>query len=152
MGERGPAPKPTALRILHGEDNYRINKDEPIPATVEVQCPEWMPAEGVEVWNRIGPDLVAKGVLTFWDVELFARFCWFSARCVDLILQVEREGQIITGDKGMKVKHPAMQLIRDATTQMLSISRRFGLTPSDRQSLSIHHKEDKGGTGELLSG
>jgi hypothetical protein len=31
MGKRGPAPKPTNLRVLHGEKPYRINQAEPKP-------------------------------------------------------------------------------------------------------------------------
>jgi hypothetical protein len=40
MGKRGAAPKPTNLRILHGEKRYRINRDEVKPPVQSPTCPE----------------------------------------------------------------------------------------------------------------
>lgn len=137
MGQRGPAPKPTPLRVLHGDRKDRINTSEPKPASVVVECPTWLPPTAKTVWSRLGPDLAKKEVLTFWDVDLFARFCWFSAQSMKLMKQVDKEGLIVKGDKGVRVKNPAMQLIRDMTAEMRAIGAKFGLTPSDRTNLSM---------------
>lgn len=150
MGKRGTKPKPTALRVLHGDREDRINRNEPQPAAKEVDCPDWLPPLAVEIWERLGPDLAAKGVLTFWDVDLFARFCWLTAQNRELMAIVEAEGLIVNGDKGVRVKNPAMQLVRDTTAQMVSIGARFGLTPSDRSQLSLGTEEGNADGAERL--
>jgi hypothetical protein len=45
MGKRGPAPKPTNLRVLHGEKPYRINHSEP---TIDIADPN-LPLQWPEV-------------------------------------------------------------------------------------------------------
>lgn len=69
MGKRGPAPKPTGLRVLHGDRADRINRDEPQPDEGDVQPPAWLGEAALEVWHTLADELTAKGVLTAWDVE-----------------------------------------------------------------------------------
>jgi P27 family predicted phage terminase small subunit len=143
----GRPAKPTNLKILHGDRKDRINTHEPKPATREVVCPDWLSDHGRETWDRLAPDLIAKGVLTFWDVDRFADFCWARALSKEAMDEVERRGLIVTGDKGVQVKNPAIQVVRDAFREMATIAARFGLTPSDRARLSVDGEEsDEGDT------
>lgn len=49
MGKRGPAPEPTALKLLKGvTDPRRVNLDEPKTAEVKPVVPEW--ASGDDEW------------------------------------------------------------------------------------------------------
>lgn len=46
MGKRGPAPEPTALKLLKGvTDPRRVNTDEPTPPEVKPTVPEWATSE-----------------------------------------------------------------------------------------------------------
>lgn len=72
MGERGPAPKPTPLRILHGDQSNRIYHNEPkAPAAGPTIVPEHLSDEAREVWNRLAPQMARKGIFTEWDRDAF---------------------------------------------------------------------------------
>lgn len=53
MGRRGPAAKPTQLRILHGDRKDRINDGEPVPPEAEVACPDWASDPARAIWERL---------------------------------------------------------------------------------------------------
>jgi phage terminase small subunit len=80
VGKRGPAPKPTALRRLHGDRADRINWSEPVPDAVRVEMPSWLSPTARAVWEGLAPGLESRGVLTAWDVEAFAACCDAFAR------------------------------------------------------------------------
>ena len=42
MGKRGPKGKPTSLRVLDGDREDRINRNEPLPGQGDVVAPEWI--------------------------------------------------------------------------------------------------------------
>src|ERR687895_2396251 len=108
MGKRRPAPKPTNLRILHGEKRYRINQSEPKPPVQSVDCPEHLSDEAKEVWNRLAPDLRRKGLLTTWDSDAFAVYC-------EAVIQHRRASSLVEsgGILVKSVKNPALQVVRD---------------------------------------
>lgn len=160
MGKRGPAGKPTALRVLHGDRKDRINTDEPQPSAGEVAPPEWLGDEALAVWEEYAPDLEAKRVLTAWDVEAFAAWCDAVARRRDAARHVEEEGAVVehpvfnkNGDQtGVRLGKNAWLLALDAAdAQVQRYGARFGLTPSDRASLKIPNEGDGLGAERLLS-
>lgn len=129
----GRTPKPTPLKRLHGDRRDRIPANEPIPASGDVHPPEWLKYLGT--WNRLAPDLVRKGVLTAWDTDFFARYCWLDHQTSDLMADIQERGKLVPGERGM-VKNPATQILRDMTAEMVTIGSRFGLTPADRTKLA----------------
>lgn len=136
MGERGPKGKPTELRILHGDRDDRINHAEPKPAADKaVKPPYTLRRPAAAVWRRLAPDLIAKKVLTPWDVDQFAVFCDAVAtyrECRDLL---DEEGYTARGSAGGVVKNPHWQIMRDAASIMTTVGSRFGMTPADRSGI-----------------
>ncbi|MFJ4687067.1 phage terminase small subunit P27 family [Streptomyces sp. NPDC088789] len=160
MGKRGPAGKPTALRVLHGDRKDRINTDEPQPDSGDVAAPGWLGAEAMEVWEEYAPDLEAVRVLTSWDVEAFAAWCDAAARRRDAARHVEEEGAVVdlpvfnkngdlTGHR--RGKNPWLLALDAADAQARAYGARFGLTPSDRAGLKIPNEGDGLGAERLLS-
>lgn len=154
MGDRGPKPKPTKLRQLHGDKPSRINTAEPVPSKTDVVCPVDLPPPAHEIWDRLAPDLIRTGVLTAWDVDLFATFCQLLAlhraaleECFDA---KGAPMPTVEGDRG-QVKNPAVQIARDTTQVLISLSGRYGLTPSDRAELKIGGEHGDQGAERLLS-
>lgn len=151
MGKRGPAPKPTKLRVLHGDKKSRINHEEPVPPEAPVTCPSWLSAKAKAVWRRLAPSLIARGVLTPWDADMFARFCVLEVLNRQALEDVEKRGTLVAGrHKGEKVKNPSVQIARDTGAQLLAIAGRFGLTPSDRSQVKPA-KGQGSGASRLLS-
>ncbi|MET9396293.1 phage terminase small subunit P27 family [Kitasatospora sp. NPDC002965] len=144
MGSRGPAQKPTALRILHGDRKDRINTGEPAPSQQDIAAPEWLTDEAREVWNRLAPDLEQQGVLTAWDADTFAILCDALVQYRHASRLVAAGGVLIKGRRDAAVKNPALQVVRDTAQTVRAYAQEFGLTPSARSGLSL------GGTGQGL--
>ena len=71
-----PRPrKPTHLALLAGDREDRINRNGPTPAAATILPPYALSENSQAVWNRLAPDLIAKNILTAWDVDMFAVFC-----------------------------------------------------------------------------
>lgn len=136
MGKRGPAPKPTALRVLHGDRRDRINDREPIPPEGEVTPPEDLSSDARAVWDRLASDLIRVGVLTPWDVDAFRITCEALARYQQATKLVNGSALLVQGPNGL-IKNPALAVQREAETTFAQYAARFGLTPSDRSQLKV---------------
>lgn len=152
MGKRGPAPKPTNLRVLHGEEERRINRHEPQPPTHETVPPAWLSPAAVEVWQRLAPTLHDRGLLTAWDVDTFAILCDAVAQYQAASALVARSGLLVKGQRGTEVrKNPAMQVVRDTAQTVRAFAQEFGLTPSARTQLAVQEME-RGSEAALVFG
>lgn len=146
MGQRGPRPRPTHLKILQGEQESRINRDEPVPSEGKAIPPPDMTPEAREVWDDLAEDLMDKGCLTPWDVYTFEAFCEAVA--------TYRECRALMGKKytaqgaaGGVIKSPYHQIMRDCVDVMTRIGGRFGFTPGDRANLTIGSEKDNAKMG-----
>lgn len=142
MGKRGPAPKPTALRILHGDREDRINRNEPLPVEGGVVSPVELTEAAAAVWDRLAPDLLAKRVITAWDTDAFAEYCDQVAIYWECRDHLQADGLTAKGAAGGVIKSPFWQIMRDASANAAKIRAKFGLTPSDRSQLSIGGQDD----------
>jgi P27 family predicted phage terminase small subunit len=160
MATTGRPKKPTKLSVLHGDRKDRINTREPQPAELSVEPPGWLTSDAREVWDRLADDLRVKGVLTVWDTEAFACWCDAVARRRNAAQALDREGEVIempvfnkNGEQtGNRLgKNPWTLVLNEADAQVQRYAARFGLTPSDRASLSIGEASREPGA-DLLSG
>lgn len=144
VGERGPAPRPTALKILHGDRSDRVNDAEPVPLGVPV-APGTMSVAGRAAWDRLAPDRIAQGVLTAWDVDAFAAFCEVTA-----VLATAHRGM---SGKPVPGAAPPIGKFRDLVQLATTLGGRFGWTPSDRAKLAVSgaRNESAAGAERLLS-
>lgn len=156
----GRPRKPTKLAVLHGDRKDRINTAEPQPSVLEVSPPEWLSDQARDVWSRLAGDLAAKGVLTAWDTEAFASWCDAVVRRRGAVEHLQLQGEVIelpvynkngemTGTR--MAKNPWTFVLNEADAQMQKYAARFGLTPSDRASLSIG-KGSADADDDLLTG
>ncbi|WNV86581.1 phage terminase small subunit P27 family [Umezawaea sp. Da 62-37] len=152
MGKRGPAAKPTALRVLHGDRTDRINDREPLPPIGQIACPDWASESAREIWTRLAPDLEQRKVLTTWDVDAFLILCEALARYRNATALVNGSALLVQGGSGL-MKNPALQVQSEAERTFLTYAARFGLTPSDRQSIKVEvgGGDHTQGAGRLLS-
>ena len=158
MGARGPKSKPTHLKVIEGERESRINRNEPLPGEGKPVKPKGMTPGAVKVWDEMAPDLIDKGCLTPWDVYAFEALCEAIAnfrQCRDLNEAFDSgEGKFIArGAAGGLIKNPYHQMMRDHIETIAKLGSRFGFTPGDRANLKIE-KIDRGsalGAERLLS-
>lgn len=149
MGRRGPAPKPTSLRILHGERADRVNRSEPAAPLGDIKCPDWISSGARLVWERLAPGLIRRGVLTMWDVDAFLVVCEALARYKAATQLVNGSALLVQGGSGL-MKNPALQVQAESERTFLQFAARFGLTPSDRQGIKTEVADGASGGAERL--
>jgi len=147
MGRRGPAPKPTALRILQGNPGKtRLNPSEPQPpaAPEDLSPPAWLVSQAKEAWTRLRPDLPW---LTLADVDAFAAYCSSYARWREAQtfletngLTYELRGEGIKGKPG-PVKciqqYPQVAIAKQSLMMMCKIGGELGLSPASRTRIHV---------------
>ena len=139
VGVMARPSEPTALKLVKGTRDDRVNRLEPAPIG-DVVAPVELGGKALEVWERLAPDMIRLGVLTPWDTDHFAAYCRWVVVEMNALDVVDRDGAMIPGERGL-VKNPAMQIARDAGARMTAIGSRFGMTPSDRAKLSVGEVE-----------
>lgn len=147
MGKRGPAPKPTNMRLLHGDRKDRINFNEPQPRSVLPEPPIDMTDDAREVWIYTIKELGPMRIATAADRDALAAYCEavsLHRRATRLLANSEI---LIKGQKGNVVRNPAVQMQRDAASTMKAFAAEFGLTPRSRAEFST--RDDGGDDGSL---
>jgi P27 family predicted phage terminase small subunit len=137
VGGKGFPPRPTHLKALEGCREDRLNRDEPVPSDGLVMPPLGMPDEAMKIWNRLAPDLIAKKVLTSWDVDEFANGCRIQALLNDALDVAEDSPLVSPGSNNNLVLNPAIRAVSTLEASLRSIWSRFGLTPGDRAQLKV---------------
>ena len=150
MGKRGPAPKPTALRILHGDRKDRINTEEPVPRDGELEPPEGMSAIALDVWHYTLAEMGTMRIAKPADRDALVAYCEAVAqhrRASELLAHSEI---LIKGQKGNVVRNPAVQMQRDAAMTIKAFAAEFGLTPRARAEFTAPRRSPDAGDPERL--
>lgn len=148
---------PNHLKLLRGSEPRYLNPGEPIPAVAEddlTQPPRGLGAKPSAVWRRLAPDLIDKGCLTPWDVDLFGAFCVSVAQYHELRRLVQRHGVTAPGSQEQLVVSPHFRAQGVALDAMLKLAARFGLSPADRAGLvtmAVRRPGDPLGPERLLT-
>lgn len=146
MGKRGPKPQPTVLKLVRGETRPSRVGDpskEVKPPPLDVEPPSFLDADAMAWWNKYAPSLITRGLLTFWDVPMFAALCTALAHYARAVELVNASNVLVkAAGHNHVVKHPGMQVIRDNMSIIIAISGRFGMSPADRNGLTIPESPD----------
>jgi P27 family predicted phage terminase small subunit len=147
----GRPRKPTHLQILSGGREDRINRYEPTPAPAEIAPPVPLSEGAQAVWDRLAPDLIAKHVLTAWDVDMFAVFCDAVATYQACERLMGREYLVPGSVPNTLVKSPYLRIMRDCSETIVRFGGRFGLTPSDRAGIDVSAPPPRQGAERILT-
>jgi P27 family predicted phage terminase small subunit len=139
MGKRGPKPTPTNTLKIRGSWRADTREDEPMPDVKIPDCPEWLKGEALKEWNRITPLLVARNVLTEWDMTCLALYCdaWGDYVFAQGYDRDDLEPDGISKISAFKNK---------AWDKVMKAAAEFGLTPASRTKVKMGEKikqEDK---------
>lgn len=154
MGKRGPAARPTALAILHGDKPSRINRDEPLPAEGKPEPPYTLDPAVAEVWAYTVEQLGVMRTVSKADRDVLVAYCEAVVTHRRACAALAREGLLVLNAKGdAYVRNPLVAMQRDAATLVRVLAREFGLTPSARSDISVTGARSGGGHGpeRLLS-
>ena len=148
MGLRGPAPKPSGIRMLEGNPAKRaLPADEPKPLAGEPDMPRYLDSEARREWKRLVPILLAMRVLTEADGLALASLC----QAYSILVRAHKDMRKATkgGGSGLLMKIPSgyiqpsplIQIINAQVEIIMRITREFGLTPSSRIRLSAQPEQ-----------
>jgi P27 family predicted phage terminase small subunit len=152
MGRRGPAPKPTVLKVLQGNPGKRpLNQNEPKPKPIAPKCPSWLDKEAKREWKRVAPELERLGLLTVVDGAALAAYCQAYSRWKQAEEIIKREGMTFTTETGYLMPHPAVKIAEKSMQLIKAFCAEFGLTPSSRCRMSLPEQKEDDEFEEFLS-
>ena len=138
MGLRGPAPKPTAIRIAEGNPGKRpLNRLEPKPRPDEPRCPEHLDKEARREWRRLVPILLRMRVLTEADGHALANLCQAYSTMVKAQTKLSESGLLLKTPSGYVQQNPLLGIVNNCVETITKLSREFGLTPASRVRLQV---------------
>lgn len=153
MGARGPAPKPTVLKVITGNPGKRpLPKNEPKPAPVAPPCPSWLNPTARAEWKRVAPELEKLGLLTRIDMAALASYCVAYSDLVAARREIDGHGfsmEIVTEKGGLYYQQrPEVSIANKAMALIKGFCQEFGLTPSARGRMSVPQRPE--GDDDLL--
>lgn len=152
MGRRGPAPKPTVLRVLEGNPGKRpLNKREPKPRIRTPKAPAYLDLYAKAHWDELIPELEhIPGLLTAVDGGMLTLLCqtYSEWRMADEIIQ--RDGLTVE-TKGGTWARPEVKIRDSASKRYRAMAAEFGLTPSSRSRISLGSAQDNADDDGILS-
>ena len=137
-GPRGPAPKPTALRVLEGNPaNRPLPKDEPKAPPGAPDQPGWLTKEARAHWDEVVPILLKLGTLTFADGEALAEYCDVWARLRKVNRVINQKGHTFTTPNGYVQQRPEVGIAKGLRADLTRLMDRFGMNPSARTRIRL---------------
>lgn len=149
MGKRGPGRTPTGVLKLRGSWRADARKGEPTPEFGKPTCPRWLSKDAKAIWRTLIPQILHMGILAKIDGHVLARYCQLYAHWKEAEAVLIRQGATMTvydklGDPIDYKDRPEVARCLRLSEQLCRLESKFGLTPSDRASLSSIPAESKG--------
>ena len=157
MGARGPAPKPTAVKMKQGNPGRRPPPErEPQPARGKPNCPGRLPSGAKRIFRELVRHLDGQmEILTRCEPALpmlaLALHRWWEAEAA-----IEEHGMVMTlytkgGDEYYQ-QRPEVSIAKSYFEQALKIADRYGLTPSARSRVQALGEAKKDRVAAFLFG
>jgi P27 family predicted phage terminase small subunit len=134
---RGPRPRPTQLKLLHGDRKDRINHAEPLPRNALPELPDGVSDEVREIWEYTLRELIAMKVAHAADRDALLCYCEAVVTHRKASALLKKSAILVQGRDGGLVRNPVLQIQRDAATLIRGFAQEFGLTPSARTRVEV---------------
>jgi P27 family predicted phage terminase small subunit len=147
VGQRGPKPKPAALKLLAGNPGKRPQPASSGRGRVRKGVPDRPPeltGEAAAEWDRLAPELDAAGLLAVTDRGTLAAYCLAWQDMLAARATIAEEGRYIrtpvqtsTGDViGERVvEHPAVKHLDQASKRLAGLGDKLGVAAASRARL-----------------
>jgi P27 family predicted phage terminase small subunit len=153
MGLRGPAPKPTALRIVEGNRSHRpLPVGEPQYAAAIPKCPRDLSPAARKIWRDLVREMSAVNLLRRVDAHALRQLCENQALLDQLHAGLSAHAESMASESWVKgnplsggpmvallstiAGRRIMSSIRELEAQLVTQRREFGLTPASRTRVS----------------
>ena len=150
----GRPRKPTALKLVAGTQRRdRENPSEPAFKPVLPDAPSWLPKAAKAEWARLGPMLLAAGLISKESSAPFSAYClaWARLQQAEKLLGDDPESWYIETDKGTFQQHPIISIAAQLRKQVVDFAREFGLSPSSAGKVTGKTPDEKKDPLEALN-
>ena len=141
----GPAPKPTAIKIMEGNPGkQRLNDREPQPTVVKATPPRHLTDPAAKkLYATYAKELVRFGLLTRIDVDELAHACDLWAAATRLWETYKAEPIVTHPVRGREV-NPAYRAALAGFESARKVFRQFGVgSPGERSRLKVVEPDKK---------
>ncbi|MDH4425080.1 MAG: P27 family phage terminase small subunit [Acidovorax sp.] len=152
MGQRGPAAKPTELKVLEGNRGKRplaLNLDSTFrPEAGMPSVPKDLSPGARKVWKRLGAELLRYNLISVVYSDLFEELCETISDVKDLRHSFRGKQKLLRASgkdasdaftvltpNGMPQQHPLYQILKSERQMMLSLMAKFGLSPAEQANV-----------------
>jgi len=148
---RGRKPLPTNVKIFRGNPGRRpLNDNEPQPGRKAPPCPRILVGEERKAWRYLVRELGAMGTLASSDRADMMAYCHFWGVAIDAKQQLIEQRAAISGKdpkviptkSGNFIQNPWLGIANVAMRELVSISSRMGLEPSERSRLKTGNAKE----------
>jgi P27 family predicted phage terminase small subunit len=130
VGQRGPIASVTVMPGMERTDRPRPSRVTLDPAPPD--RPSDLCVEALEEWDRVVPDLNAKGLLAKVDRAVLVTYCDAVAKQRLARRMLDVEGLMSTGQKGEPIKHPLWMVYTQSGTLIAQLAKELFASPNAR--------------------
>lgn len=138
MGKRGPAKKPTAIKMAQGipGGKHKLPVGEPMPEKAEhIEPPTRLSERGREVFDTLVPILQNADLLTVVDTPTIHRYCDTFEKWLIYGEEVQSLPMIFDPISKTNKPNPAIKAYVQLGAELLKMEKEFGMTPAARASM-----------------
>ena len=149
MGLRGPAPKPTALRLLEGNTRRPpVNDREPRPAPP--RCPKHLDAKARREWRRLVRILQRMRDVTEADGFAMEILCQAHSTLIKAQLRLSETGLLLETSLGYVKQNPLLGIVDHCMDTITKLSLEFGLTPASPSRVRLQAGPDEEASDPIM--
>lgn len=144
MGKRGPAKKPTKLKVFKRPSRQVQNEMEVPEMETMPAAPDYFDADAVKIWETSVKRLKDLGMLHDVDIPLLETYCLQCSILNKSARALKKEGLLVlitTKSGSYEIPSPHIKIYNTANTQIQKIAAHFGFSPSTRASISVPEKK-----------
>ena len=139
-----PPRKPRALKVLEGETRpSRIGANEPRPAPVRPDCPEFLNEAAAAIWEDLGPRLEDIGVLTIVDESVLAEYCAAYEEAQRLDRYLNEHGLTFETANGYVGQRPEVAVRHKAWDRARRAGAELGIGAASRGRIDVAAASDE---------
>ncbi|WP_029247125.1 phage terminase small subunit P27 family [Schlesneria paludicola] len=146
MGKRGPGKTPVATLKQRGTfraDRHSDEVDEQLGPSLPDPPPHF-DAEQIELWNKIGGKLAARGLMTDLDAQAFELLIASYVGMLQAQDALAADDLIVyVGEQSTPMANPLVNIIAKNTAMLKWCLTQFGCTPSARTGITPAKRVEK---------
>jgi P27 family predicted phage terminase small subunit len=102
-------------------------------AKIVIPIPDFLPEDKRQEFIDLTEKLIARDLLNEMDIQAYNLLWFYYLMCLEAMAKIKEIG-LIQKDRHIVRKNPAIQILRDASSQFYKFASQFGLMPVARRN------------------